>query len=82
MLKGIYNPLSRPLFIYVNRKSVDRREVGEFVEPLPAQAYQAVMQRFARREVGTGFGGEREVGLTIDELLSRQPRLAPTRDGR
>jgi phosphate transport system substrate-binding protein len=33
VLKGTYNPLSRPLFIYVNRKAADQRpEVREFVE--------------------------------------------------
>src|ERR687896_640233 len=28
VLKGIYNPLSRPLFIYVNRKAAERPEVS------------------------------------------------------
>lgn len=32
VLQGIYNPLSRPLFIYVNRKAAERPEVKEFVE--------------------------------------------------
>lgn len=29
---GTYNPLSRPLFIYVNKKSLERPEVKKFVE--------------------------------------------------
>lgn len=29
---GTYNPLSRPLFIYVNKKSLDKQEVRAFVE--------------------------------------------------
>ena len=89
VLKSIYNPLSRPLFIYVNKKSADRPEVKEFVEfflkeaatltkevkylPLPPWAYQTGLQRFSKRECGTGFGGVPEVGLTIDALLLRTP---------
>ncbi|MDA1347828.1 MAG: PstS family phosphate ABC transporter substrate-binding protein [Chloroflexi bacterium] len=30
--KGMYTPLSRPLFIYVNKKSLEREEVRVFVE--------------------------------------------------
>jgi phosphate transport system substrate-binding protein len=89
VLKGVYNPLSRPLFIYVNRKSADRPEVKEYVEfflkqgpalvaevkylPLPASAYAACQQRFAALQVGTAFGGVAEVGLKIDELMKRTP---------
>jgi phosphate transport system substrate-binding protein len=32
VLAGTYNPLSRPLFIYVSRKSMDKPAVKEFVE--------------------------------------------------
>src|ERR671911_2641879 len=32
VLSGTYNPLSRPLFIYVSRKSIDKPEVKEFVD--------------------------------------------------
>jgi len=33
VLKGVYNPLSRPLFIYVNKKSAQQKpEVRQFVE--------------------------------------------------
>jgi phosphate transport system substrate-binding protein len=89
VLKSIYNPLSRPLFIYVSKKSAERPEVKEFVEfflkeaatltkevkylPLPPWAYQTGLQRFSQRQCGTGFGGVPEVGLTIDALLLRTP---------
>lgn len=91
VVKGTYNPLSRPLFIYVNRKSAERPEVKEFVEfyltsapklvaevkyvPLPAKAYEMGLDRFRKLETGTGFGGVPEVGLPIDELLKRKPKL-------
>ena len=32
VLRGHYNPLGRPLFIYVNKKSLEKPEVREFVE--------------------------------------------------
>src|SRR5688500_17345778 len=32
VLAGTYNPLSRPLFIYVSRKSMDKPQIREFVE--------------------------------------------------
>jgi phosphate transport system substrate-binding protein len=90
VLKGIYNPLSRPLFIYVSRKAAERPEVKEFVEfylkhgaelvaevkylPLPAKAYEMGMARFKKLQTGTGFGGVPEVGLPVEEILQREPK--------
>jgi len=89
VLAGTYNPLSRPLFIYVNRKSLDKPEVKEFVEfylanapaltqevkymPLPQDAYDMAVQRFREMKTGTGFGGVPEVGLPVAEILNRPP---------
>lgn len=72
--KGTYQPLSRPLFIYVNRKSADRPEVQEFVRfyfanvgklakevgyiPLQPQVYKLAQERFDKRVVGSVFGGK------------------------
>jgi phosphate transport system substrate-binding protein len=90
VLQGIYNPLSRPLFIYVNRKAAERPEVKEFVEfylkrgaelvaevkylPLPGKAYEMGMARFKKLQTGTGFGGVPEVGLPVEEILQREPK--------
>ncbi|MBI3865582.1 MAG: PstS family phosphate ABC transporter substrate-binding protein [Planctomycetia bacterium] len=90
VLAGKYNPLSRPLFIYVNRKAADRPEVKAFVEfylahaselatevkylPLPAAAYEMGRERFQKLQTGTGFGGEPEIGLPVEEILKREPR--------
>uniref|UniRef100_A0A832GQE6 Phosphate-binding protein n=1 Tax=Caldimicrobium thiodismutans TaxID=1653476 RepID=A0A832GQE6_9BACT len=87
---GEYNPLSRPLFIYINLKSIERPEVKEFVEfylknagkiskqvgyiPLPDKAYELARKRFEARKAGTVFGGEPEVGLTVEELLKREAK--------
>lgn len=90
VLAGTYNPLSRPLFIYVSRKSMDKPAVKEFVEfylqhvatlakevkylPLPDNAYQIAMERVRNLQTGTGFGGVPEVGLTVEEILKRTPK--------
>jgi phosphate transport system substrate-binding protein len=90
VLAGTYNPLSRPLFIYVSRKSLDKPAVKEFVEfylknvktlatevkymPLPDTAYQMAMDRVRTLQTGTGFGGVPEVGLPVEEILKRPPK--------
>jgi phosphate transport system substrate-binding protein len=90
VIKGHYNPLSRPLFIYVSKKSAERPEVKEFVEyyltkgpelvkevkyvPLPAAAYEMGLKRFQKMQVGTGFAGTLEIGLPIEELMKRTPK--------
>jgi len=90
VLNGTYMPMSRPLFIYVNRKSADKPEVKSFVEfmlknvgelatqvkylPLPANAYSMATARFDQRQVGTVFGGVPEVGVTIEDILKREAK--------
>jgi phosphate transport system substrate-binding protein len=91
VLKGTYTPLARPIFIYVNAKSLARPEVKEFVEyymqngaalatevkyvPLPDSAYKTALQHVQKGKKGTVFGGTAEVGVTIDELLNREAKL-------
>lgn len=90
VLAGTYNPLSRPLFIYINRKSLDKPAVKEFAEfylknvgtlakevkylPLPATAYQMAVDRLGKMQTGSGFGGVPEVGLPVEEILKRTPK--------
>ncbi len=85
---GTYQPLSRPIFIYVNKKSLARPEVKAFVEyylkhaaeltksvkyiPLPASAYEKGLARVQKGEAGTAFGGEPLIGVSIDELFQRE----------
>jgi len=85
VINGTYQPLARPIFIYVNAKAAERPEVKEFVEfymkngekltkevkyvPLPAKAYAYNVDHFAKRAKGTKFGGENKVGMTIEELM-------------
>jgi phosphate transport system substrate-binding protein len=88
---GTYQPLSRPIFIYVNIKSADKPEVRQFVEfymknaptlvkevkffPLPEQAYTTNLEHLNKKKLGTVFGGKSEVGLRIEELLRREAGL-------
>jgi phosphate transport system substrate-binding protein len=90
VLAGTYNPLSRPLFIYINRKAMDKPHVKEFVEfylknvptlarevkylPLPETAYQMANDRLRALQTGTGFAGVPEVGLPVEEILKRPPK--------
>jgi phosphate transport system substrate-binding protein len=90
VLAGTYNPLSRPLFIYVSRKSLDKPAVKDFVDfylknvptlarevkylPLPGNAYHMAAERVRNLQTGTGFGGVPEVGLTVEEILQRPPK--------
>jgi phosphate transport system substrate-binding protein len=85
---GTYQPLSRPLFIYVARKAADRPEIQRFVEAyfaapdlirevgyveLTPQIYDLAKKHFAERRVGTAFGaGGSQVGMTLEKLLSRE----------
>jgi len=91
VVKGTYQPLSRPIFIYINAKSLARPEVKEFTEyymthgaklaeevkyvPLPASAYRTAWDHVLRNKKGTVFGGTAEVGITIEELLRREAKL-------
>ncbi|MFN2223133.1 MAG: PstS family phosphate ABC transporter substrate-binding protein [Candidatus Promineifilaceae bacterium] len=71
---GSYQPLSRPLFVYVNKQAAERKEVQAYIAyflnqgrplvkevgyiPLPDRAYQLAQERFDRRITGSVFGGK------------------------
>jgi phosphate transport system substrate-binding protein len=85
---GTYQPLSRPVFIYVSTKAAERPEVQRFVDfymknadtlvrevnyvGLGANAYTMVSDRFAKRTTGSVFSGVNTVGVTIDQLLAKE----------
>jgi phosphate transport system substrate-binding protein len=88
---GSYEPLSRPLFIYVSAIAAQRPEVRQFIEfymtegpslaaeagfvPLPERAAQLALKHFQDGRLGSVFGGVPEIGVTIDELLEREAKL-------
>ncbi|MFN4208899.1 MAG: PstS family phosphate ABC transporter substrate-binding protein [Agrobacterium albertimagni] len=90
VMAGEYEPLSRPIFIYVNAKSAEKPEVKEFVEfylkngkqlvkevkyvPLSDADYKHALENFGKKKTGTAFGGEAEVGVKVSDLLKREPK--------
>ena len=91
VLDGTYQPLSRPIFIYVSVKALAKPEVREFAEyymktaakiakevkyvPLPAKAYTLGIEHLNKGKKGTVFGGKNEIGVRIDDLLAREAKL-------
>lgn len=71
---GTYQPLSRPLFLYVSTHALERPEVARFTRffvehakilsgevgyvPLPDRAYALVQKRLDERRTGSLFGGK------------------------
>ncbi len=90
IMDGTYQPLSRPVFIYVNKKSADKPEIKEFVEfylknapklvravkyvPLSDQIYQLALEHFAKKKTGTVFGGDAQVGVKLEDLLAKEKK--------
>jgi phosphate transport system substrate-binding protein len=90
VMAGEYEPLARPIFIYVSAKAMDRPEVKEFVEfylkhggklakevkyvPLSDADYKHALDNFKKKKTGTGFGGVAEVGVKVADLLKRDPK--------
>lgn len=88
---GSYQPLSRPLFIYVSVKAASKPEVKRFVEfylaqvptlapqvkyvPLPAPAYELARAHFRNGKTGTAFQGAGTIGLKIEDVLRRESAL-------
>jgi phosphate transport system substrate-binding protein len=82
---GTYQPLSRPIFIYVRSDALDRPEVAAFIDfylanaarfvnqvryvPLPTRAYELAQRRIEQRIRGSVFDGGSQVGVSIEELL-------------
>jgi phosphate transport system substrate-binding protein len=91
VIAGTYQPLARPIFIYINAKSMARPEVKKFVDfymtqgakmakevkyvPLPANIYTSNLKHIADNKKGTIFGGKNEVGISIEELVKREAKL-------
>lgn len=84
--QGIYQPLSRPIFIYVNKDAAGREEVKGFVEfylanaaeyvkqvgyiSLPAPVYELAKKKFAEKKTGTVFKGA-TIGVSAEELMKK-----------
>jgi phosphate transport system substrate-binding protein len=85
--QGYYIPFARPLFLYVNAKSLGKPFVKDFLTfflnnagtfinevnylPLSQIAYKTAIADIDKRKVGTRFGGEQVVGIAMHDLLAR-----------
>jgi phosphate transport system substrate-binding protein len=88
---GTYQPLSRPIFIYVSEKALEKPEVKEFVDfymkhaaklvkevryvALPAGIYTTNMEHVKNKKLGTVFGGKSDVGLKVEDLVKKEASL-------
>lgn len=88
---GSYNPLSRPLLIYVNAKSIEKPEVVDFVNfymknamelvaevkyfPLAKSIYDLNLDHLNQKKVGTMFEHGSGVNVKLEEVLKKEPRL-------
>ena len=85
---GTYQPLSRPLFIYVRTDSAEKPEVQAFLKfylsegrelvrqvgyiPLPDKAYELAQARFDKRTPGSVFAGGSQIGVKLEDLLAKE----------
>lgn len=86
IVDGTYAPLSRPLMLYANKKSLERPEVKGFLEfalkegseavaatnyvALPSELYAKVLARLEAGKTGTVFAGS--VGTKLSDLLAKE----------
>jgi phosphate transport system substrate-binding protein len=88
VMDGTYQPLARPIFIYVSKQSSEKEHVKKFVEfylnnstslveevgyiPLQEEAYAAALSRFQNLVTGTVFGNKKHVGVSMVDLLKME----------
>jgi phosphate transport system substrate-binding protein len=82
---GVYSPLSRPEFIYINAGSASSPVIQEFVKfymehapalvkevgyvPLPDQVYALAYKKFLNKKTGSMFENTSTVGANLEKLL-------------
>ena len=90
---GTYTPLSRPIFIYVNRAAADRPEIRAFVQyhldqaetivpevgyvTLSDEAYDLGRQLLSNRVVGTVYHSNETSGLELEAVIGLTRVLEP-----
>lgn len=88
--QGRYQPLARPLFLYVSAKALEQPAVRAFAEfyvangarlakaantvPLAESTYRLDLERLRSRNTGTVWGGSVPIGLTLQTL--EKPKAA------
>jgi phosphate transport system substrate-binding protein len=90
VMDSTYQPLSRPIMIYVNAASLNKPEVKAFAlyylnnasklvkkvkyVELPANTYKLGLARINNAVKGTSFGGEIQSGLQLEDVMGRPMR--------
>lgn len=85
---GTYNPLSRPIFIYVSEASLNKPHVKKFMDyymakapklsnevgyvAMPGKFYEAAKARLDSRMTGKVFGVKANKGVSIDLLMAKK----------
>ena len=88
VISGEYQPLSRPIFIYVSVKAAAKPHVDKFVNfylgnaaalsakvgyvGLPANVGELVQKRYTAKTSGSVFSGGSKVGVTLEQLLASE----------
>ena len=87
-MDNTYQPLARPIFIYVSAKSAEKETIKKFVEfylehaaalveevgyiPLQPESYEAAKHRFAEGIKGSVFASGPKVGVSMADLLKME----------
>ena len=88
VMDNTYQPLARPIFIYVSADAAQKANIAKYVEfyldnatelveevgyiPLQPESYEAAKHRFESRIKGSVFSGGAKVGVTMAELLKME----------
>lgn len=88
VIKGVYQPLARPLFIYIRKDALDRPEVREFAAfyvknaptlatevgyvELPEAVSKLAAGRVEKKVAGSMFKAGHMVGVTLEQLLKME----------
>jgi phosphate transport system substrate-binding protein len=91
VINGTYQPLARPIFVYVSDAGLKKAHVREFIEfylthgaklakevkyvPLPPKAYDIGREHVKANKLGSVFVGASAVGVTVEELMKREAKL-------
>ncbi len=88
VMDGTYQPLARPIFIYVSTKAMENDKIKKYVEfyldnaaelveevgyiPLQPEAYEAAKARFQSGIKGSVFAGGAKVGVSMADMLKME----------
>ncbi|MEZ4400761.1 MAG: PstS family phosphate ABC transporter substrate-binding protein [Kofleriaceae bacterium] len=90
IVDGTYQPLARPIFIYVSVAAAGKPHVAKFVDfylaktaevaakvgyvALPGNVAELVKARYAAKKTGSAFVGGSTVGVTLEQLLATETK--------